>query len=571
MYRLRAIGFIAFGILSYLLVLTWVQDQAVLPPAASTPVEPPPGADAPISTADIAAPTAGALNLGEPAIAITPEPSASSDLDLIIPKTPALTQTSNNPTPIRVVTDVLELDINPVGGKISRAALLKYPQSSMDTSPLLLLSTEVPLLAYAQSGIAGPNANPPYRTAVGRYELAGESRLRVPLHWEDSGIRITKTFLFDPGSYLVEVQLRIDNRGAEPLPVFPYGLLRHSGHLPESADTGGPLELPAFFGGATTRPEERYLKLEFEDLTEKAHQHTTTNGWIALVQRYFTTAWIPDPEEAFNYQAHQQDSGKITLGYVASSPVQIAPGKSHQFSSHLYIGPKNKAALAAASPYLDLTLDYGWLFFIGEPLLLLLGFLYGLSGNWGWAIVLLTISIKITFFWLSHKGYRSSAHMRLLQPKLMELKERYGNERAKMSQETLALYRKEGVNPLGGCLPLLIPMPVFLALYWVLLESVELRQEPFMLWITDLSAPDPYLILPLLMGLSMLVMQQLSPPPPNLDPMQARILKFMPVVFTLFFLWFPSGLVLYWLVNNMFSMCHQYWITRSVLTPSSNA
>jgi len=324
--------------------------------------------------------------------------------------------------------------------------------------------------------------------------------------------------------------------------------------------TQSSMGMQSFLGMVISSEQEPYEKISFDDMQETPLNRQIQGGWIALIQHYFLSAWIPNTEVAHTYQSRVRN-GLYLMGFVSPATV-VEPNQSETISAKLYIGPKILERLEAAAPKLDLTVDYGWLFFIAYPLFLLLDFLFSVVQNWGIAIILVTVVVKALFFQLSAASYRSMANMRRVGPKLKSLKEQHGDDRQKMSQAMMELYKKEKINPLGGCLPILVQMPVFISLYWVLLESVQLRHAPFFFWITDLSVKDPYFLLPILMGASMFIQMQLNPAPP--DPMQARIMKIMPVMMTVFFLWFPSGLVLYWLVNNVLSITQQWVITRQI-------
>ena len=334
---------------------------------------------------------------------------------------------------------------------------------------------------------------------------------------------------------------------------------RDSTPAPSSSDSG--MGMQPFLGAAITQPDERFTKFSFEDMDEEPFKAQLPGGWIAMLQHYFLSAWIPNAEQSHNYSTRVTSSGFNIAGFT-SPALNLDPGQSGQTGALFYAGPKDQYRLAEISPYLDLVVDYGWLWWIAQPLFWLLNKMFALVGNWGMAIILLTVLVKAAFFKLSATSYRSMARMRKVQPKMMDIREQYADDKQKQSQAMMELYRKEKVNPMGGCLPILVQMPVFIALYWVLMESVELRHAPFALWINDLSVMDPYFVLPILMGASMWFMQKLNPPPT--DPMQAKIMQWLPIVFTFFFLWFPAGLVLYWVVNNLLSMAQQYVITKQI-------
>jgi YidC/Oxa1 family membrane protein insertase len=339
-----------------------------------------------------------------------------------------------------------------------------------------------------------------------------------------------------------------------------FGQIKRDSSPPPSAESSG-MGMQPFLGVATTQPDDRFTKFTFDDLAEEPFKAQLPGGWIAMIQHYFLSAWIPNAEQSHTFSARVTRSDFNIAGFTSPSLV-LDPGNSGKVGAGFYAGPKDQYRLKEISPYLDLSVDYGWLWWIAQPLFWLLTKIFSLVGNWGVAIILLTVLIKALFFKLSAASYRSMANMRRVQPKLVSLREQYADDKQKQSQAMMELYKKEKINPMGGCLPILVQMPVFIGLYWMLMESVELRHAPFMLWITDLSVMDPYFVLPLMMGASMFFMQKLNPPPP--DPMQAKIMQWMPVMFTFFFLWFPAGLVLYWVVNNLLSMAQQFVITRQI-------
>jgi YidC/Oxa1 family membrane protein insertase len=318
--------------------------------------------------------------------------------------------------------------------------------------------------------------------------------------------------------------------------------------------------MQAYLGAALTTKEDRYKKISFSDLEDEAYKSVQDGGWAAMLQHYFLSAWVPSQETQHTYNGRFV-KGNYVFGFY-DAPMSIAAGDTGNIGAQLYVGPKDQERLETIAPNLNLTVDYGILWFIAQPLFWLLEFIHGFVGNWGVAIILLTVIIKAAFFKLSATSYRSMANMRKVAPKMAEIKEKFGDNREKLGQEMMKLYKEEKINPLGGCLPILVQMPVFISLYWVLMESVELRQAPFFFWIRDMSVMDPYFILPLIMGASMFIQMKLNPTPP--DPMQARVMQFMPVIFTVFFLWFPAGLVLYWVVNNVLSIAQQYVITKQI-------
>ena len=482
--------------------------------------------------------------------------------------TPQPIATSTTGRIITVHTDVLEVKIDLVGGDVVGAALKNYPKTLDDPSdPFVLLERNATRTYVAQSGLVGPDGidqkeRATYRAERDVYELSGSEPLEVTIEHvgSDSALRVTKSFLFSPGSHTVTVNQTISNPSAVSAQVTPFvQLKRDSSPAPVASDAG--MGMQPFLGSALTQPDQRFTKFDFEDMAEDPFRADLTGGWIAMLQHYFVSAWVPDPNSTYRFRTRQTQSGDNIIGYTGPA-LAVAPGETVVVSNQLYVGPKNQSVLADLSTHLDLVVDYGWLWWIAQPLFWLLTVIQGVVVNWGVAIICLTLLVKLAFFQLSAAGYKSMARMRKVQPRIMAIREEYANDKAKQSQAMMELYKKEKINPLGGCFPILVQMPVFIALYWVLMESVELRQAPFALWIHDLSVMDPYFVLPILMGASMYFMQKLNPAPP--DPMQAKIMQWMPIVFTFFFLWFPAGLVLYWLCNNLLSMAQQYLINRRI-------
>lgn len=468
--------------------------------------------------------------------------------------------------PIQVATDTLQVSIDPRGGDIVKVALPQhFAQIDTPDQPFVLIENTGALTYTVQSGLIGPNGTdsadgrPLFNSAANQYEMAdNQDTLQVTLSTDQGDVTINKLYTFYRGEYRVEVSYEIINNSASNWQAALYGQIKRDSHKPDAANGFG---MQPFVGAALTTEDERYKKFDFDDLEDKSFKASVEGGWVSMVQHYFISAWIPQQESKNQYFLRQQGNQDIFLMGFTSPLVSVAAGETKEFAAQFYAGPKDTEALEAIAPYLDLTVDYGWLWWMAKPLFIGLKYIHDLIGNWGLSIIALTIIIKAAFFKLSATSYRSMARMRKLAPKMKELKERYGDDRQKMSQETMKLYRDEKVNPLGGCLPMLIQMPVFLALYWVLMESVELRHTPF-LWIPDLSVKDPKFILPVLMGITMWLTMRLNPEPP--DPMQAKIMKMMPVVFTFMFLWFPAGLVLYWVTNNTLSFLQQMVITRQI-------
>ncbi len=469
---------------------------------------------------------------------------------------------------VRVNTDVLRLDINLLGGDITGAALPKYLASLNSDQPFVLLEDNPQRVYIAQSGLIGKNGTdtangrPKFTTSQASYTLEDNAdELTVDLLFEQAnGARIIKRFTFKRGDYLVAVEYLVDNQSAESWSGSFYAQLKRDSSTDPAAETTG-MGMQPFLGVATMTNEKPYLKIRFDDLREEPLNTTVDGGWVAIVQHYFISAWIPGNPGQYHYSTKVTSNNDNLIRYTGSE-LTVGPGQTGQFNSQFYAGPKDQYRLKEIAPGLDLTVDYGWLWWIAQPLFWILTQIHKLVGNWGWSIILLTVLVKAVFFPLSAASYRSMAKMRMVAPKMTQIRELYADDKQKQSQEMMALYQKEKVNPLGGCLPILVQMPVFIALYWVLMESVELRHAPWLGWIKDLSTMDPYYILPLIMGVSMFVQQKLNPPPP--DPMQAKIMTWMPVFFTFFFLWFPAGLVLYWVVNNLLSILQQWLITRKM-------
>ena len=472
---------------------------------------------------------------------------------------------------VEVKTDVLDILINTQGGDIVKVGLPQHWEK-LDTpdKPYILLNQTQNFTYIAQSGLVGVNgtdtkSRPVYRTSNSNFAMSDDKdTLQVDLLLEQDGVSITKRFSFKRGEYLVGVEYIINNTTANSWQANMFAQIKRD-DTPVKADVG--IGVTPYLGAALTTPEENYKKVDFDDLDEKAFKADVKGGWVSLVQHYFISAWVADPNTINSYSLRKlSNSNQYVLGYV-TAPTVIAPGQQGSIEASFYAGPKDIDYLENVAPYLDLTVDYGWLWMIAKPMFQMgLKPLESFLGNWGWAIVIFTILIKLALFPLSAKAYRSMANMRKLQPLMEDLKARYGDNRQKMSEEMMKMYKREKINPMGGCLPMLLQMPIFLALYWVLLESVELRHAPFTLWITDLSVKDPYFILPVIMSLTMWATMRMNPAPS--DPTAAKMMQWMPWVFGLMFLWFPAGLVLYWVVNNTFSMIQQFYITRSITKDS---
>ncbi|WP_028241491.1 membrane protein insertase YidC [Stutzerimonas azotifigens] len=544
----RSILLVALAVVAYLLVLQWNQDygQAALPePASQTQTS-----DA--SLPDV--PQAGTANGAQDI------PSVANDQPAAVAGNAAGGQL------IRVRTDVLDLAIDPRGGDIVNLALPQYPRrQDRPDVPFQLFERSAERTYEAQSGLIGDGPDratgrPLYSSAQTSYTLAeGQDELVVDLTYSADGVNYVKRFVFQRGDYDLGVKYLIDNQSGEAWTGHMFGQLKRdsSGDPSSSTATG----TATYLGAALWTADEPYRKVSMKDMDNQRLRESVQGGWIAWLQHYFVTAWIPDPQSLNQVQTRKDSQGNYIIGFTGQA-VTVPAGQQGEVGATLYAGPKLQDKLEALSPGLRLTVDYGFLWFLAQPIFWLLEHIHALLGNWGWSIIVLTVLIKLAFFPLSAASYRSMARMRAVSPKMQALKEQYGDDRQKMSQAMMELYKKEKINPLGGCLPILVQMPVFLALYWVLLESVEMRQAPWMFWITDLSVKDPFFILPIIMGATMFIQQLLNPTPP--DPMQARVMKLMPIIFTFFFLWFPAGLVLYWVVNNCLSIAQQWYITRQI-------
>ncbi|HAS5529927.1 TPA: membrane protein insertase YidC [Vibrio cholerae] len=490
-----------------------------------------------------------------------PAPSFSDELD----PTPAQNVAAKAKT-ITVSTDVLTLSIDTLGGDVVSAKLNQYSEELNSPESFVLLQNTQGHQFIAQSGLVGPqgidvtsNNRPAYQVSADSFTLAeGQDELRIPMTYQANGIDYTKTFILKRGSYAVDVVFDVANNSGSEATLGMYAHLRQN-----LLDSGGNLAMPTYRGGAYSTSDVHYKKYSFDDMKDRnlSAPNDVTVNWVAMIQHYFASAWIPrDEPQAQLYSRVINNLGDMG---IRTPNKTIANGDKAEFEATLWVGPKLQDQMAATAPNLDLVVDYGWLWFIAKPLHWLLSVIQTFVGNWGVAIICLTFIVRGAMYPLTKAQYTSMAKMRMLQPKLQAMRERIGDDRQRMSQEMMELYKKEKVNPLGGCLPILLQMPIFIALYWALMESVELRHSPFFGWIHDLSAQDPYYILPLLMGASMFVIQKMSPTTIT-DPMQQKIMTFMPVMFTFFFLWFPSGLVLYWLVSNIVTLIQQTLIYKAL-------
>ncbi|MDF0535344.1 membrane protein insertase YidC [Shewanella sp. A32] len=460
---------------------------------------------------------------------------------------------------VRVKTDQLDVLINPVGGDIVHAALVAHKLEQGKDDPFVLLEQQPGFTYIAQSGLIGSGGvdssagRPTYAVTGTEFQMKdGENTLKVPMTYTAAnGVKYTKIFTFHKGKFDIRVDYQIDNTTAAPLQVQMYGQIKQTIKPSDSH-----MMMPTYRGAAYSTADTRYEKYKFDEIKEKDLHKETQGGWVAMLQHYFVSAWVPPADQSNLIYSSISNGTMANIGFRGQADT-VAPGATATIGADFYVGPKDQAALSEVSDTLNLVVDYGVLWWLAVPIYKLMMFFHSFVGNWGLAIILITFTVRGILFPLTRAQYTSMAKMRNLQPKIQELKDRFGDDRQKMGQAMMEMYKKEKVNPMGGCLPIMLQMPIFLALYWVLLESVELRHAPFMLWIHDLSVQDPYYVLPILNGLSMFIMQKLQPMSPTMDPMQAKMMQYMPVVFTVFFLWFPSGLVLYWLMGNIVAIIQQ--------------
>lgn len=551
-----SIKYIIFGglaVVSYLLLLAWQEDYPRVPPATTSP------------TAQIEASVQGISDV--PSLPVSSSSTSSLDVPVIAAPVAAVVPASTD-TYVQVNTDVLNVTLDRNGGDIVAVSLPEFKKTiDVENDPFVLLQHDALGLYVAKSGLVGRNgidstSRALYQVEANSYSLAQNANsIVVSMNYSDaSGVVIVKRFSFERGSYLINVSYEVQNNSSAAWSANLFGQINRTNFPDPSAAAGG---RASYLGFAATSTDDPYFKVPFKDVDEGIEPYQQQGGWIAMSQHYFLSAWVPpsDALNTFSMRTSPQNSNEYIGGFT-SSEFTVAPGSTGTQSLGFYAGPKDQYSLRDISPNLDLTIDYGWLYFAASPIYWLLRQIDSIVGNYGWSILLLTLTVKAIFYKLSATSYRSMANMRRVMPKMAQLKERHGDDRMKLQKATMELYQKEKINPFGGCLPMLVQMPVFIALYWVLMESVELRQAPFILWINDLSVMDPYFILPLLMGASMFAQQLLSPAPA--DPMQAKVMRFMPVVMTIFFLWFPAGLVLYWIANSVLGITQQFYITKKV-------
>jgi len=464
---------------------------------------------------------------------------------------------------VTVDTDLYKIVIDTAGGDIREAKLKNYNVAVDDPQDKFTLLTEDPAnLFITQSGLLGDNVpnhkESIYTSAATSYQMQeGKDKLEVVLSWQGKdNVVIDKVYTFTRDSYVIDINYKINNAGTQAWEGRMYRQFKRV-----AVQTGSAFVVASFTGAVLSHPDKPYNKISFDDIDEEPLRETITGGWTAMIQHYFFSAWLTKEDERSQVYSKRSDGNNYIIGMIAPT-VKVAAGDQGQTGGSLFVGPKLQNVIETIAPNLELTVDYGVLTIISKPLFWLLDVIHDFVQNWGWSIIILTLLIKLAFYKLSEAGYRSMANMRKLQPRMVKMKERFGDDKQGMQRAMMDLYKKEKINPLGGCFPILVQIPVFIALYWVLLESVELRQADFIFWLNDLSSQDPYYVLPILMGISMWIQQKLNPAP--LDPMQAKIMMMLPIIFTVFFLFFPSGLVLYWVTNNVLSIAQQWVITKRI-------
>ena len=559
MDNLRLILFFSLAFILMLLWQAWEEDYG---PKTETAVSTQAGDAAQVATT------------GDSAVPATPPVAAPSTTPTVAsPATPTVAMGGTSGDSITVKTDLYTMEISTVGGNVLKVFLNDYPASLGDQeNDFQLMKPQPPGLFIAQSGLVAaegstaPTHEAQYQVSGSSFEMADNAdQLVVDLLWTGAdGVKVTKRFTYHRGSYLVTVQHIVENGSGNAWSGSEYRQLMRT---PPDQSTANRF-IYTYTGGAIYSEENKYEKIKFDDMEESNLNRQVKGGWIAMLQHYFLGAWVPPQDQTGTFYTNVYPGDRYVLGAYTPT-VSVAAGASHTFSSGFVASPKLQEQLAEIAKGLDLSVDYGWLTVIAQPIFWLLEKIQSVVGNWGWSIILLTLFIKLLFYKLSETSYKSMANMRRMTPRIQALKERFGEDKTRLNAAMMELYKKEKINPLGGCLPILVQIPVFISLYWVLLESVEMRQAPFILWIEDLSTKDPYFVLPLIMGVSMYIQQKLNPAPP--DPMQAKIMMALPFVFTIFFAFFPSGLVLYWVTNNILSIAQQWYITRQIEQQAAKA
>lgn len=561
MDNIRFLLVVAFAMISYMLWEQWQIDYG--PKPATSVLEQPVVLD---SREDL--PGTGNLTAKVPGQNLEAVPALDVHADKII----------------TVKTDVFSIEIDTNGGTLRNLDLLQYPHEKENTvvnklfalvgmepekkdlSPIRLFDSSTEKLFLAQSGLIassgsalGPDHHAVYTVDKDSFVLEdGEQTLSVPLTWtNNAGLVVTKTYTFTRGKYGINVDQKVSNNSAQPWTGRQYGQLLRVPYVDDKGNTF----IRTYAGGVVYTEEEKYQKVTYDDMEETNLSVSTVGGWSAMTQHYFATAWVPPADQENHFYTKKLKDWRYVIGSY-SPAVAVSPNTDVTFNSHLFVGPKIQPMMEKVAKGLELTVDYGWLTVIGKPIYWLLNQIHDYVGNWGLSILGVTLCIKLLFFKLSQASYRSMAKMRKIQPRLKEMQEKFADDRQRFNTEMMAMYKKEKVNPMGGCLPIIVQIPVFISLYWVLIETVELRQADFALWVQNLSAQDPFFILPVLMGITMKIQQSLNPAP--IDPLQAKVMKMFPIVFTVFFLFFPAGLVLYWVCNNTLSIIQQWYITKQI-------
>ncbi len=561
----RLFLWIGLALLAWMNIIQWDRDYGAKPvAAAATP--------ATSGAAPAVAPATGATASTLPSLPSAAAPAAAPAAGTPS-QTSAIATVAGAAPKIRVVTDVLDMDISLQGGDLLRADLLKYPQDKQPGSPAVrLLTTDDATFSVVRSGLraadgrAEPTHLATYTAPATEFRLApGAQELRVPLTWTDEqGVTVMKTYVFKPGQYAIDVQYDVQNASGADWQAASY--VQFARHVFQQDRSMFDVESYAFRGPAVY-DGKKYQKLSVDDEDDAAFRQAAAGGWMAEMQHHFVSAAVPPAGETYDFSLQRE--GEHSLVSYRGPLKSVPAGASATFSEKLFVGPKLQEQLEKAGPKLELTVDYGKLTILANPLFHLLEWVHKYVQNWGVTIIIVTILLKLLFYKLTEKSGRSMAKMRAIAPRIKAIQERYKDDREQLAKQTMELYKREKINPVAGCLPILVQIPVFLAFYWALLESVEMRQAPFFGWIQDLSSKDPYFILPILMGFGMYAQFKLNPAPP--DPMQAKMFAFMPVIMTVMMAWFPAGLVLYWLTNTLLSIAQQWQINRVVLAESNKS
>lgn len=551
----------ALAFVTYLMLLAWQDDY---PPTVGS-------SNSTTPAAEFSAPGISNVSSGDLPGDLPSSPPPTNDQTVVadtdIPVTAILNTPTNDSQLVSVVTDTFNISIDPIGGDIVYLALPKYlKQLEVAGDPFVILERTTGQEYVAQSGLIGANGvdsngRASYLVNSNSFEMReSENTLNVDLFLTTAdGVDVTKRFTFTRNSYLFDISFIVNNKSGNPWQANPFGQIKRDA-FDDPSDAGGFGRTYLGFVG-TAGEEDPQIEYEFDDIDDGSSSVDVTGGWIAFSQHYFLTAWVPDPATLNRFSTRKNNSNQY-YGEFTAEAFTVEAGSTSTAKMQYYAGPKDQYVLAEVSEYLDLTIDYSFLWFLAGPIYWMLRQIESVIGNYGFSIILLTVVVKSLFYKLSETQYKSMAGMRRLMPKVQQLKEAYGDDKMKLQQASMELYKKEKINPFGGCLPMLVQMPVFIALYWVLLESVELRHAPFIFWLNDLSVRDPFFILPLMMGATMYLQTTLSPAPA--DPMQAQVMKLMPIMMTVIFLWFPAGLVLYWFTNGALGILQQWYITRKI-------